>query len=240
MRNIFRIILAVFTVLISGYCFAAINFDPSKIDKLKGTWIIDHSNHRDRLSVKETVRYQSSGEYVGSATYYPDSKPFGFDMVCAYGPSKYVQSEGEFVCFGDDINSWIQFEYFDDRLKNAKFMLSKESITGYRESLDTNKYWVYQSNYNIVQWDFAGNNNAYCIDITDENGNVYPGFRAIRCGENMLNFSPIDYVHSVLHIELPSGLTFWWKVWSAHKDEKGVQSNDRYGGPGYEGKVVVP
>ncbi len=92
--------------------------------------------------------------------------------------------------------------------------------------------FAYQSSYDNIQWDQRENDTLYCIDITDENWNVFPGFQAIKCAEDMYNFSPSQYVRDVLKIpddHLLSGLTFYWRVWSP----------GGYGGNGFEGVVTV-
>lgn len=100
-------------------------------------------------------------------------------------------------------------------------------MTGYKVSNQA------RSSYSNIQWNSKGAGADYCIDIVDEHMNIYPGFQAIRCGKDMTSFSPIEYVQNTLHINLPNGFTFYWRVWSLYK------GRDSYGGDGYEGKVVV-
>ncbi len=88
---------------------------------------------------------------------------------------------------------------------------------------------AYQSTYPKVQWEQRGNDTFYCIDITDEHWNIYPGLQAVACGENMYEFLPEQYVRDTFHIELPEGFTFYWRVWSP----------GGYGGNGFEGVVKV-
>jgi hypothetical protein len=87
----------------------------------------------------------------------------------------------------------------------------------------------YQSTYDELQWEPRGQDTQYCLDVTDENWNIYPGLQAIACGENLYRFSPRQYVHDVYHIELAPGFTFYWRVWSP----------GGYGGNGFEGVVRV-
>ncbi len=92
---------------------------------------------------------------------------------------------------------------------------------------------AYQSNYDNVQWEKRGSDTLYCIDITDENWNIYPGYQAIACDEDLYHFSPRLYVQEVLKINLKpeqiKGITFLWRVWSP----------SGYGGTGFEGKVTI-
>lgn len=98
----------------------------------------------------------------------------------------------------------------------------------------------YKSEYLTIQWNKRGGDNDYCLDILDDNGNFYDGLHPIQCGKNMLNFLPMDYVHNVMHTELPKGFVFRWKVWSRTADD---QNNTigipNYAGDGYEGRVIV-
>jgi hypothetical protein len=87
----------------------------------------------------------------------------------------------------------------------------------------------YESSYENIAWSPRGNDAQYCLDITDENGNVYPGYQAFVCVDKMYNFSPKEYINNIFGGDLQDGFTFHWKIWS--------QSG--YGDSGYEGKVVV-
>ncbi len=95
-------------------------------------------------------------------------------------------------------------------------------------SFNINTY-AYQSTYDLIQWEQRGDDKKYCIDITDENFNIYPGLQAVACGDDMYEFSPRYYVQYVLKGSLPEGTTFFWRVWS----------QNGYGGNGFEGKVTV-
>jgi len=88
---------------------------------------------------------------------------------------------------------------------------------------------AYNSSYDLIQWEPRGGDKEYCIDITDDKFNIYPGFQAIACGKNMYEFSPRRYVEEILKISIPNGLNFYWRVWSP----------TGYGGNGFEGKVTV-
>jgi len=88
----------------------------------------------------------------------------------------------------------------------------------------------YESTYENIQWDNRGGDTFYCIDICDENWNVYEGLRAVACGESLHNWSPKHFVTIDLGMEdLPSGFTFNWIIWSS----------SGYGGEGFQGQVVV-
>lgn len=93
----------------------------------------------------------------------------------------------------------------------------------------------YQSMYEAVLWNKDQVDTEYCIDITDENWNIYPGFQAIACGKNMLSFYPSKYVKEVMHTTLPHGFQFNWRLWYKRTD-----GTTFYGGYGREGTVVVP
>lgn len=91
---------------------------------------------------------------------------------------------------------------------------------------------TYQSTYNLAHWGIRGDDTFYCIDICDENWNVYEGFRALVCGDGIYSWSPKNYINNVLGIpdSALSGFKFNWRVWS--------QSG--YGGQGFEGTVTCP
>ena len=94
---------------------------------------------------------------------------------------------------------------------------------------------AYQSSYDLIQWEQrADNDKRYCIDITDENWNVYPDFQAVACGDHMYEFSPRYYVENILKLPKPEGVTFHWRVWSESAD-----GHAEYGGNGFEGKVTI-
>ncbi|MBF0467853.1 MAG: DUF1566 domain-containing protein [Desulfamplus sp.] len=93
----------------------------------------------------------------------------------------------------------------------------------------------YQSTYDLVRWGKRGNDTFYCIDICDENWNVYAGLRAIKCGDGLYSWSPGNFVDDVTRFlgtrsSALSGFKFNWRVWS-----KGG-----YGGDGFEGSVTCP
>jgi hypothetical protein len=89
---------------------------------------------------------------------------------------------------------------------------------------------AYQSSYDTIEWEQRGNDSFYCLDITDEQGNIAYGLRSIVCGDNLHQFSAKEYVRNVFDgVDLPVGFSFFWKVWS----ETG------YGQVGFEGQVVV-
>jgi len=88
----------------------------------------------------------------------------------------------------------------------------------------------YESTYQHIAWQQRGNDSQYCLDLTDENWQVYPGFAPLLCGDNLHDFSPQAYVNEVTQgQDLPDGFVFKWRIWSA----------SGYGGEGFEGKVVV-
>ena len=89
--------------------------------------------------------------------------------------------------------------------------------------------FAYESTYDRIAWEQRGNDTNYCLDITDENWRIYPGYRALVCGENLYSFSPRDYVRGILGYDLPDGVRFNWRIWSP----------SGYGQPGFEGTVIV-
>lgn len=91
---------------------------------------------------------------------------------------------------------------------------------------------VFKSTYKKIEWSTRENDTFYCIDICDENGNIYPELQAIECGENLKSWSPQDYIENMLLLSSDdlSGFRFTWKVWS----------NSGYGGEGYQGVVTIP
>jgi hypothetical protein len=98
----------------------------------------------------------------------------------------------------------------------------------------------YQSEYSRIRWNESTAFKDYCIDITDEDWRIYPGFQAIKCGRYLFDFSPADYVVNVMKLPKPVGFRFNWRVWLGNKDAQGnILPGSRYGGAGYEGKVIV-
>jgi len=87
----------------------------------------------------------------------------------------------------------------------------------------------YQSSYATIEWEQRGNDSNYCLDIVDEAGNIAYGLKAITCGDGLHTFAPQAYVRETLNIDLPTGFSFFWKVWSP----------SGYGQAGFEGQVVV-
>ncbi len=92
---------------------------------------------------------------------------------------------------------------------------------------------AYQSTYDNIQWEPRGSDTRYCLDLTDENGNIYPGFKEIACGEDLYSFSPRAYVRDEFKLNPDDprfkGITFGWRV----------RSQSGEGGRGFEGLVTV-
>lgn len=88
----------------------------------------------------------------------------------------------------------------------------------------------YESTYERIRWGERAGGPDYCLDICDEQWNVYEGFRAVECGRDFHSWSPKDYVNNVLGVPDPTGLKFRWRIWSP----------GGYGGAGFEGEIVVP
>ena len=91
-----------------------------------------------------------------------------------------------------------------------------------------NTVFAYQSSYDLVQWDSRGEDQEYCIDITDTDWQIHSGLQSIQCGEGLHEFSPRAFVNKS-NLQLEPGFTFRWRVWS----------NSGYGGNGFEGEIVV-
>ncbi|MBF0235684.1 MAG: hypothetical protein HQK65_22015, partial [Desulfamplus sp.] len=89
----------------------------------------------------------------------------------------------------------------------------------------------YMSSYSNIQWGNRGEDTFYCIDICDENWNIYLGFQALKCGEDLYSWSPKDYINNILGVPDSAllGFKFNWRIWS----------NSGYGGEGFEGQVIV-
>lgn len=93
----------------------------------------------------------------------------------------------------------------------------------------------YQSTYDLVRWGSRGDDTFYCIDLCDENWNIYAGFQGLRCGENLYSWSPKNFIENVVDLlgiraSSLSGFKFNWRVWS----------QGGYGGDGFEGSVICP
>ena len=89
--------------------------------------------------------------------------------------------------------------------------------------------FAYESTYDKIEWGSRGTDSNYCLDITNKQGKIAYGLKAIACGEGLHQFSPQKYVREVLGTDLPAGFDFYWKVWSP----------TGYGQAGFEGRVVV-
>ncbi len=93
--------------------------------------------------------------------------------------------------------------------------------------------YAYNSLYELAQWKKRDTDGYYCVDICDpQSGVPFPGFQAVRCGEDFHAWSPKNYVNLVLGIpdSAASGFQFMWKV----------SSQSGYGGEGFEGIVSIP
>ncbi len=89
---------------------------------------------------------------------------------------------------------------------------------------------AYESTYKTIQWNQRGNDSFYCLDICDEQWNIYSGFQAIYCGENFYSWSPQQYFDELNNTpEVLSSGKFNWRVWSP----------SGYGGDGFEGSVTI-
>jgi hypothetical protein len=169
-----------------------------------------------------------------------DPKPsiVGWDYYCGDAESKYINS----YYFKLNADKTIQGSlFYGINPDNGQKVNSSLPFFGNSQgNIFDVPYASYRSDYDLIQWNKRGKQDEYCIDITDENWNVFPGFQAVKCGKNMANFSPADYVKNVMKLDKPVGLRFNWRVWSGNKDAQGnILPGSAYGGPGYEGKVIV-
>lgn len=89
--------------------------------------------------------------------------------------------------------------------------------------------FAYESTYDKIEWGQRGDDTNYCLDVTDEQGNIAYGLSAIACGEGLHEFYPRDFARQLLGTDLPDGFVFYWKIWSP----------SGYGQSGFEGQVVV-
>jgi len=89
---------------------------------------------------------------------------------------------------------------------------------------------AYESSYERIAWQQRGNDQYYCLDITDNNWQIYPGFGPLLCGDDLYEFLPQAYVRQATNgQDLPDGFSFRWRVWSP----------SGYGSEGFEGRIVV-
>lgn len=111
----------------------------------------------------------------------------------------------------------IIYDVPESMLSEWKYVLSAPLIAGY------------QSMYKNITWAMRGNDNYYCVDICDENWNVYEGLRGLQCSMSR-SWSPKNYINRVLGVQdgVIKGFKFNWRVWSP----------SGYGGEGYEGTVT--
>lgn len=111
----------------------------------------------------------------------------------------------------------IVYNVPESMLSEWKYVLSAPLISGY------------QSLYKNITWAMRGSDNYYCVDICDENWNIYDGLRGLQCSMSR-SWSPKNYINRVLGVQdgVIKGFKFNWRVWSP----------SGYGGEGYEGTVT--
>ncbi len=230
--------------------YPKINYDQSKVDAIKGTWIVSYTiktkSYTDKI-VLDTNYTASDGEkYVIGLLYTNQQFPVT-NIICGFSPVFNSIGADYFCITADYYKEAYAFRFSGNTITNGYYAVATDTttlatyiglkaipITGYR--IDTNpQNTEYRSDYDQIKWPKYQNDTFYCIDIVDQNDNVYPGLRAIKCGENNYDFSPINYVRDVMHLTLPKGLTFWWKVWS-----KNSRGDFEFHGDKYRGTVVVP
>lgn len=254
-------IITVFLFTPMAVCAFDYNDNRQAIENIKDSWVIPYlgidGNYTGLSFNIDSVRFALLDGYYGKGSN-PISSIFGSgsDITCIY-TNKPTDYQHQYECF--DLKSNFQdYWYFDlkDGVITGQFhevgsiignryetINRSVKFTGYSsEKYKTapTDYVEYKSGYDLIQWPERKGHMSYCIDITDENWNIYPGFQAVKCGSMMANFSPADYVKNVMKLDKPVGFRFNWRVWSGSKDLQGnVLPGASYGGLGYEGKVIV-
>lgn len=80
--------------------YAKINTNASKIEDIKGTWIIsyiiDTINYTDKLVINQTTTL--NGDISGVGTVQEDVVGVNLATVCSYDPSKLVATGGDYIC----------------------------------------------------------------------------------------------------------------------------------------------
>ncbi len=253
-------IIVCFLFLLSPFGVYSKNYDIKNIDSLKGIWIVSYTvdgrQYTDKLVIDGSTTI--FGDIQGTGTLYlGQSDKNTRKLLCVYDPYNLslpaIDSFSipaikiDYNCTSNSPYNIYEFKFdyntitsglygFGDNLQDVVLQIisRKYNLTGYRLS-------NYRSDYDLIQWDKRVSDNEYCIDIMDDNWNFYQGGQALRCGANMANFSPIDFVKNVLHTTLPRGFVFRWKVFSRNANSEGKTiGTPNYGGQGYEGRVVVP
>jgi hypothetical protein len=130
--------------------YAKINTNASKIDAIKGTWIItykiDTVIYTDKLVI--TGSKTSNGDITASAVIYEDLGDAGIATVCSYDPVKYSAIESDYLCVntnetyvhnysfkfsGDTITGGFYGIGLDSDAATASILLKNIPIKGYRE-----------------------------------------------------------------------------------------------------------
>jgi len=113
-------------------------------------------------------------------------------------------------------------------------------IVGYALSAQAD----YKTAYENIEWNKRKNHDYYCIDIIDADFKtpLHPWLRALKCGIDLYNFSPKDYIEKMRDNKMRDGVLgagekFGWRVYSRVNSKP---EDSGYGGDGYEGVVEVP
>lgn len=221
----------------------------AQLDLIRGNWTVSYTSNgiknTDKLVIDSFYIDPTSGIPFERGNLYTGNSDNAKVLICTYDPINFVGVDSDYGCVSTN-SLGTYYEYYTFRLSGNEIISGfygsglgralaiydlvtrGKPLTGYRGQ------GVYASNYYIIQWNKYQDDNFYCIDIVDEKDNVYPGLRAVKCGEQIVNFSPKDYVDKVLKIPLTPGFTFYWKVWS-----KSNSHDFEFHGDGYRGKVIV-
>lgn len=252
-----------FVCLFSNKANADFNNNQQSIGFLKDFWVIPYINDVGQFSITAfymtDIRYSFIDGYWGQGInrvdttlngLFGDSYTTKSNVMCLYteyptssNPYKYTCTDttsSHITSYNFNIENGLMTGFF--HVKHGYFVKNVNqdfAFTGYNQTQNPNvkyQFGDYISTYNLIQWlSIDGStNNDYCLDIADENWNIYPGLQAIKCGKDIANFSPRDYVTNVMQGTLPIGFKFNWRVWS--KTSKGETF---YGGQGFEGTVTV-
>lgn len=182
------------------------------------SYIFSHSSMELKINndyiVEAKYLYQES-KYI---SYYPVSQITNIGLYDFSGDvaEQIINADSvklrAYISTGD-----IVYTVPDLMLQEWKQVLSMPFISGYK------------SIYSGISWPQRGNDTNYCIDICDENWNVYEVLRGVQCGESR-EWSPKKYINRTLRINdgVLTGFKFNWRVWS----ESG------YSGEGFEGSVI--
>ncbi|MEA1973582.1 MAG: hypothetical protein U9N34_09900 [Candidatus Cloacimonadota bacterium] len=189
-------------------------------------YILNQKGYDTRLLWVDRIDYSDHG-----VCYWPNASGYSyFEHAFSghegiHGPFNSVEDIGSDIYY--KLNDGNQASY---NLYDMENVVYGSDWTQFNQMLVpiVNQNW-YQSTYEMVEWGNRGDDTFYCIDICDQNWNIFEGFQALECGENFHSWSPKQFLNDLgIYDGTIAGFTFNWRVWSP----------GGYGGNGFEGTVI--